>query len=101
MKHLISLLLLVVGSVFAQGTETLGYYLDKGAKPLTEEQVRKIYTGRTMSGISLTGESKYELTYNADGTFGGTVQQTASPHSTSKSQGTWTVDAEGRFCINE
>ncbi len=54
-----------------------------------------------MSGLSQTGESKYELTYNTDGTFGGTVEQVASPHSTSRSQGTWTVDADGKFCINE
>lgn len=84
-----------------ENKDTLGYYLDRGAKQLKEEHVRKIYSGKTMRGTSITGESEFELTYNPDGTFEGNVKQTTSPYSSSRSRGTWTVDPDGKHCINE
>lgn len=89
----------VMPAVAADTEETLGTYLSQGAKALTPEQVKRLYTGRRQVGE--TKDIKYDLTYEADGAFQGNVSTLAPPYSTSRSQGSWTVDDDGRMCIKE
>lgn len=93
------LVAVVMPAAAADPEETLGAYLSKGAKALTPDQVRRLYTGRRQVGE--TKEIKFDLTYQADGVLQGTVSTLAPPYSTSRSQGTWTVEGDGRMCIQE
>ena len=50
----------VMPAAAADPEETLGAYLSKGAKALTPDQVRRLYTGRRQVGE--TKEIKFDLT---------------------------------------
>lgn len=93
------LAVVVMPAAAADSEETLGSYLSRGAKALTTEQVKRLYSGRRQVGE--TKEIKYDLTYEPDGLLQGSVSTLAPPYSTSRSRGTWTVEGDGRMCIQE
>jgi hypothetical protein len=96
---MVLLLVAAMPAVAADPEETLGTHLSQGAKALTTEQVKRLYTGRRQVGE--TKDIKYDLTYEADGVLQGNASTLAPPYSTSRSRGTWSVDSDGRMCIKE
>lgn len=102
MKTPLSLLatFLIVGCATSARTgPTLGEYLDKGARKLNKVEYTAVMSGRVVTGQTPSGRATMNLTFDANGTMSGTV--TANSGAVTKSVGTWTVDDNGKYCINE
>jgi hypothetical protein len=81
----------------------LGDLLDKGAVHQNQEQVVSQVTGHTLKTISPDGKAWLNFAFAADKTFTGTVRafaQYSLTDFTSKANGTWTVDPDGKWCLN-
>lgn len=53
----------------------------------------------TVSGLTSTGNAEFKLTFKADGTLLGHVRTLEG--ATSGTFGTWTIDDDGKRCIDE
>jgi len=69
--------------------------LDSGGKVLTTAEVKKIYTGNTMSGTIPDLNTKFHVYYHYDGTMVGRAFSGVGQQS---DQGFYTVKADGRIC---
>lgn len=84
-------------SAFAQ--TNLGELLDMGAVKMgKEEWLSKLPA--SYSGISFSGKVKFRFDFEANGKFSGFVESTQGTASTG-SFGTWTMDDNGKKCIDE
>lgn len=83
-----------------QAQSTIGELLDAGAVKLSREQVVAGLSGTKIVGITSTGRAEMNIDLNADGTLSGVVTSLRNA-STSGSVGKWTVDENGRTCIDE
>ncbi|MBI2768492.1 MAG: hypothetical protein HYX47_02615 [Burkholderiales bacterium] len=80
----------------AQAQSTLGDLLDKGASKLTAAEAQSLGPlGVTRQGV----DSDAIMTLRADGTVVGTVVNKQG-FGASDAQGTWTVDAGGKRCVD-
>lgn len=91
------LLAIWVSNAWSQ--ETLGALLDAGATKLTGDAWRA-QLPITFGGIDFTGGVDFTFTYKADGSFSGNAVGTHGEGS-SGSFGKWTMDGNGRHCIDE
>ncbi len=98
-RALLIALMLAYSSAMAQDASTLGHYLDQGARPLTAEQIRKLFAGRTVEHQNERSQAR--LTYEPDGRLQGTVKRLILPHDSSRAQGSWVAHDDGRMCVEE
>jgi hypothetical protein len=84
-----------------QQPATVGEILDNGGKKLAKEEVVKLVTGATISGISMTNYPNYrnEYTYKGDGSMSGGALRISGPGFTSVS-GKWSVNEDGQLCTD-
>lgn len=92
-------LLWVAGCASTPPAPTLGDMLDKGATRATRaDMLTFLQLGGPPKVLTSPAGGRTSISYKADGTFDGTVQfGTAS----SRSTGRWTVEDNGRFCVDE
>lgn len=91
---------LVAGCATAPQGPTLGEFLDQGAVRQSQPQVRALLSSRTLETLSPTGQAKVSLKFDPAGTFTGTVRA-VSTGAVSRSSGTWSVEPDGRWCMDE
>ena len=94
----ISVLSLVFSSS-ALAQSTLGEAINMGAKKVLKEEFLSLLPA-TMSGISSTGKTRFELKQKADGSFSGWVT-TVQGNASTGSFGTWSMDENGKRCVDE
>ena len=82
---------------------SLGEMLDQGATLVTRAQLVALLSGKTLDTLSPSGQAQSKLTFLQDGTFTGTVQALtgSSRGAVSRSSGKWTVDVDGKWCLDE
>ena len=99
---LIALSLLTFSLVaFAQQPATVGELLDKGGKKLTKDELAKLVTGATMSGISPINPSwKSQTTFKGDGSYSGIVVRAGAGVGTSGIFGKWSLNDQGLMCTD-
>src|SRR5471030_3272359 len=96
----VSLLVLPLEALCQQST-TVGEILDKGGNKLTKEEVIKLVTGATVSGISMTNYPtfKSEYTYKGDSSMSGGASRVSVGGFTSV-KGRWSVTEDGQLCTD-
>lgn len=85
---------------YAQAQTTLGELLDAGATKITKDQMVAALGGAKITGATSSGKADMNIDFKADGTFSGYVTSRGAG-GTSGSVGKWTVDANGKTCIDE
>lgn len=91
--------LLIYFSCPALAQSTLGEALDMGAVKVLKEEYLLLLPA-TLSGISLSGKTRYVIKNKPDGTFSGNVTTVDNSASTG-SFGTWVMDEKGKRCVDE
>src|SRR6478735_762372 len=91
-------LLLLPLPAFAQSL-TLGNLLDQGARKLTTDEIRALYSGATASGTQ-TGHP--DVTFQNKHSPNGTVTGDAWRNGVwfGKTSGSWSVNNSGQFCYD-
>jgi hypothetical protein len=99
---LIALSLLTFSLVaFAQQPATVGDLLDKGGKKLTKDELAKLVTGATISGIAPSSPNwKSQHTYKDDGSLSGHAFRFSGGMGTVGVWGKWSINEKGQFCID-
>jgi hypothetical protein len=94
-------LLAIPLEALCQQPATVGEILDRGGQRLTKEEVIKLVTGATVSGISMTNYPDYktEYTYKSDGSMGGSSSRIAG-RGFNTVNGRWSVNDDGQLCTD-
>ncbi len=92
---------MLVACATAPTGPTLGELLDQGAVRQSQSQVKALLAGRTLDTVSPSGQTQVALTFGPDGAFAGSVRSLTSTGATSRSTGTWSVDPDGKWCMDE
>jgi hypothetical protein len=83
----------------SQQLSTVGDVLDRGGKKLTKEEVQKLYTGATVSGVQAgKPEVTFQNKHMPDGSVTGNGWR--SGVFTGTFSGTWYMNDNGQFCYN-
>lgn len=94
---LLAPLLLITSQVFAE--QTVGGLLDKGALKVGKAEIEELLPASIFfKWIATEGEAT--LTYTKDGTLTGIAKEYLFD-TESRSDGTWTLDSDGKMCIKE
>src|SRR5471030_1071823 len=99
-KMLVAVSLSVMVS-YAQAQNTVGELLDAGATKATKDQMVAAVAGTKITGPTSSGKADINIDFKADGTFSGYVTSRQAGVGTSGSVGKWTVDANGKLCMDE
>lgn len=92
-------LLLAAGCASTLPSLTLGDMLDKGAIKASRADILKFQqVGGPPQVLTSPAGGQVNIRYKEDGSFDGTVQFGAA---SSRSTGRWTLDDNGRFCVDE
>ena len=91
---------LTAAFTYAHAQSTLGELLDAGAKKLTKEQIVSAMAGTKITGPTSSGRAEMNIDLNTDGTLSGYLTSLQGG-STSGTIGKWTVDTNGKACIDE
>jgi len=95
-------LILLLSSAFAlhcgiaSAQNSLGEILDQGAKKLSPEELKALFSGATVSGTLASG-ARFSTKYAPDGTHAG-ILETANFQT--GMQGTWKIDGSGKLCTD-
>lgn len=83
---------------FCQRPATVGELLEKGGKKLTKEEVTRLVTGATVSGMSMTNYPNFrtEYTYKSDSSMNGGSSRVAGSEFISV-KGGWSVTEDGQL----
>ena len=86
----------------AQQPNTVANLLDRGGKRLTRDEVAALLSGATVSGTQIgRPTTTFEMLYKADGAASGTAfNRAGSRGDVLTVTGTWTIDADGRLCVD-
>lgn len=94
-NYVMAALLAVATGALAQNN--VGEVLDSGGRKLSQAELVPLLSGANMTGDSFKGNGMtINFDYAADGTVAGFSRNAAGFES--RSTGTWTVDAGGKFC---
>jgi hypothetical protein len=86
-------------TALAQQALTVGDLLDRGAKKLTKEEVRALYSGATVSGVQAgKPEVTFQNKHMPDGSVTGNSWRNGA--FTGSFAGTWFIDDNGQSCYN-
>jgi hypothetical protein len=83
---------------YAQQPSTVGDILDKGGKRLTKEEVQRLYSGATVSGVQGADhpETTFKNTYSTSGSVTGDAWRNGTWFS--KISGSWSANDSGQLC---
>ncbi len=79
---------------------TVGDLLGAGGRKLTRDEIHKVVTDATVSGVVPANPSRQsEMNYKKDGSASGRSSGGEGVGSTYGLSGTWTVNDQGQFCL--
>jgi hypothetical protein len=93
---MVVLLLSFAATVSAQSPASVGALLDQGGKQLTGDEVSRLYSGATVSGVQIGRPgTKFSVAYKPDGTASGSASW---PGGNTNVSGSWSVNNVGQIC---